>query len=153
MKKDNFENIRQIDEVLRDNGIVLDDRTPIKYIEARKDGIYIEFDNDINYKDIKFESGREWLEIKMTKYTKETLTDEDREIIADRGKYKEFYVMHYDVETCKDSLNEKLEFKTYEDAVDEFNETQPRNKTDRVELIFSPEENYGDNVLIFSKME
>lgn len=80
--------------------------------------------------------------------------DEDtKEVIKDRGKKKEFYVMHYNPEKGIDSLYEKLEFKTYKQALKEFYETPVRKEYGMVEIIFSPEdEEYSDNMEVAVKV-
>ena len=80
--------------------------------------------------------------------------DEDtKEVIKDRGKKKEFYVMHYNPKEGIDSLYEKLEFKTYKQALKEFYETPVRKEYGMVEIIFSPEdEEYSDNMEVALKV-
>lgn len=84
----------------------------------------------------------------------EIYDDKDtKEVIKERGRKKEFYVMHYNPETRRDSLNEKLEFKTYKQALTEFNKTKIRKQYGMVEIIFSPkDEDYSDNMKIAVKV-
>ena len=56
-----FEGLEELDEKLKDNNIVIDDRTPINYIEIRENGIYFELINE-NFK-FDLEQGANWGQI------------------------------------------------------------------------------------------
>lgn len=72
--------------------------------------------------------------------------------IKERKNCKDWYVLHYNTKTTE-YLNE-IVFKTLEEAKKEFNEATFLCDEDRIELIFSPEENdkeYYDNIIIDCK--
>jgi hypothetical protein len=61
----------------------------------------------------------------------------------------DWYVLKYDVKTTE--YNNEIVFKTLDEAVKEFSETEPSYADERIELIFAPEmddPDYGDNVVI-----
>lgn len=75
------------------------------------------------------------------------------EAINTRGDRKDWYVLKYDVETT--AYNNEIAFKTLDEANEEWKKTEPSYKNERIELIFSPEEDdpeFGDNILIKYKM-
>ena len=77
---------------------------------------------------------------------------EVNEIIRDRGEDKDFYILRYDIETTE--YNNRIVFKNFKDAASEFNISKPNYKNERVELMFSPEEDdlkYGDNIVLMYK--
>jgi hypothetical protein len=66
-----------------------------------------------------------------------------------RAEVKDWYVLKYDTETT--AYNNEIVFKTLDEAVKEFSETEPSYKNERVELIFAPEDgdpDFGDNVVV-----
>lgn len=78
--------------------------------------------------------------------------EEMEEILKERSNFKEFYVLHYNYKNDKGDYD-TLNFKTWNEALKEFNETDPRNRDDMVEIIFSPEdENYSDNMQMIAKV-
>jgi hypothetical protein len=75
-------------------------------------------------------------------------------IIMERRNHLDWYVLHYDTETTA-YLNE-IEFMTYEKALEKYNKEEPFSSTDRVELMFSPnedDEEFEENVLIYYKIK
>lgn len=81
-----------------------------------------------------------------------TDNEETEEILKERGNFKEFYVLHYNYKTDNGDYD-TLNFKTWNEALKEFNETEPRNRDDMVEIIFSPEdEDYSDNMQMIVKV-
>lgn len=75
-----------------------------------------------------------------------------QELIKTRGDEYDWYVLRYDLETT--SYNNKIVFKKYKDALEEFNNSEPEYPKERIELIFSPlaeDEEYFDNELIMYK--
>ena len=75
------------------------------------------------------------------------------EIIEKRKNYKDFYVLHYDTKTTE--YHNEIVFMTLSDAIIEYLGNEPINVNDRVELVFSPEdddEEFSDNVVLMSKM-
>ena len=75
-----------------------------------------------------------------------------KNIINDRGNELDFYVLRYDMETTR--YNNEIVFKTYDEAFNEFCNTTPNYKNERVELIFSPQmgdTEYSDNELLFTR--
>ena len=84
--------------------------------------------------------------------SKTTLNKDDLEIIQERGNLFEFYVLHFDVVEGTSDFSE-VEFKPFLKALGQYNADKPKSKNDRVELIFSPEdEDYGDNMMLLCKM-
>lgn len=80
------------------------------------------------------------------------LEDKKKEIIKERGKELDFYVLIYNTKTT-DYLN-SIEFQTYEDALKKFYITNTNNIDVVVEIMFSPQkddEKYYDNVVIMKK--
>ena len=78
--------------------------------------------------------------------------EEIEEAIEKRGETNSWYVLHFDVKNA-DYLNE-IEFKSYSEAVEQFEKETPINDNDRVELIFSPEETdneFSDNIILKTK--
>jgi len=69
--------------------------------------------------------------------------------VKERANVKDWYVLKYDTETTE--YNNEIVFKTLDEAVKEFNETEPSYKNERVELMFAPEDgdpDFGDNVVV-----
>ena len=66
-----------------------------------------------------------------------------------RANVNDWYVLKYDTETT--AYNNEIVFKTLDEAVKEFKETEPSYKNERVELMFAPEDgdpDFGDNVVV-----
>ena len=75
------------------------------------------------------------------------------EILKYRSDDKDFYVLRFDTVTTY--YNNEIVFKTYEEALEEFNNTNPDYKEERVELIFSPEledVTFDDNEMLMYKL-
>lgn len=71
------------------------------------------------------------------------------EAISERADKKDWYILKYDVKTTE--YNNEIVFKTLDEAEEEWKKTEPSYKDERIELIFSPEENdpeFGENLLI-----
>ena len=71
------------------------------------------------------------------------------EAISERADKKDWYVLKYDVKTTE--YNNEIVFKTLDEADEEWKKTKPSYQDERIELIFSPEENdpeFGENLLI-----
>ena len=71
------------------------------------------------------------------------------EAISERADKKDWYVLKYDVKTTE--YNNEIVFKTLDEAEEEWKKTEPSYQNERIELIFSPEENdpeFGENLLI-----
>jgi len=69
--------------------------------------------------------------------------------VKERADVKDWYVLKYDTKTTE--YNNEIVFKTLDEAVKEFSETEPSYADERIELIFAPEiddPDYGDNVVI-----
>lgn len=79
----------------------------------------------------------------------EDYRDEVEQEIEERKNENEWYVLKYDVETT--GYNNDIVFKTYDEALKEFDATNPSYENERIELIFSPDEEYGDNMIVMSK--
>lgn len=74
----------------------------------------------------------------------------NRQIIKEYGDTNSFYVLHYDTKTTK--YHNRIVFKTYKEAKKEFDEDNYFwTPTDRIELIFSPEDNSIDNKIMDKK--
>lgn len=74
------------------------------------------------------------------------------EIIENRKNELDWYVLKYDLKTT--DYNNDIVFKTYEEALKEFNQTKSSYKDEKIEIIFSPQEDdplYYDNELILEK--
>ncbi len=75
------------------------------------------------------------------------------DIIENRGEHKDFYVLRYDVKTT--AYNNEIEFKNFDDAYEEYEQTSSNYPDERIELIFAPvmnDQEYFDNELLVSKM-
>lgn len=71
------------------------------------------------------------------------------EAISERADKKDWYVLKYDVKTTE--YNNEIVFKNLDEAEEEWRKTKPSYRDERIELIFSPEENdpeFGENLLI-----
>ena len=78
-----------------------------------------------------------------------TGTKEVIEAVLERADKKDWYVLKYDVETTE--YNNEIVFKTLDEAEEEWKKAEPSYQDERIELIFSPEENdpeFGNNLLI-----
>jgi hypothetical protein len=72
-----------------------------------------------------------------------------RAAVKARANAKDWYVLKYDTKTT--DYNNEIIFKTLDEAVKEFSETEPSYADERVELMFAPEDgdpDFGDNVVI-----
>jgi hypothetical protein len=69
--------------------------------------------------------------------------------VKKRATVNDWYVLKYDIETT--AYNNEIVFKTLDEAVKEFSETEPSYKNERVELMFAPEgddPDFEDNVVV-----
>ena len=74
----------------------------------------------------------------------------NRQIIKEYGNTNSFYVLHYDTKTTE--YHNRIVFKTYKEAKKEFDEDNYFwTPTDRIELIFSPEDESIDNKIMDKK--
>ena len=74
-------------------------------------------------------------------------------ILELRGSELDFYVLRYDTKTTE--YNNYIVFKTYENALKEFYDTEPNYKDERVELVFAPlieDDEFLDNEVIIYKI-
>ena len=66
-----------------------------------------------------------------------------------RKMQKCWYVLKYDIETTQ--YNNEIVFKNFFEAFEEFENTYPSYTDERIELIFSPEENdteFSENIVV-----
>jgi hypothetical protein len=73
--------------------------------------------------------------------------------IQSRADEKDWYVLKYDM--CTTDYNNKIVFKTLGEAWQEFQETESSYPEERIELIFSPQDDdpdFGDNIVVNYKM-
>ena len=140
-----------------------DELSPIsmqKFLETKKEQITNKlmdaFDDNDYAMEIYWDCVKECLEeifndnVKKFKYNPFEKEDMEyiEEIIKNRANNdNEFYVLHYDVETS-DYLNE-IVFTDLKTAVAIFEGSTQINENDRIELIFSPDdEEFGENVVM-----
>lgn len=73
--------------------------------------------------------------------------------VQSRADEKDWYVLKYDM--CTTDYNNQIVFKTMGDAWKEFLETESSYPEERIELIFSPQEDdpdFGDNIVVNYKL-
>ena len=73
--------------------------------------------------------------------------------IQSRADEKDWYVLKYDMHTT--DYNNQIVFKTLSEAWEEFIETESSYPEERIELIFSPQDDdpdFGDNIVVNYKM-
>ena len=78
---------------------------------------------------------------------------EAMEAIQSRADEKDWYVLKYDM--CTTDYNNQIIFKTLGEAWQEFQETESSYPEERIELIFSPQDDdpdFGDNIVVNYKM-
>lgn len=68
------------------------------------------------------------------------------DVVKNHSDKKWFYILHYDLKTTE-YLND-IEFVDLKTVILQFDNAKQINKNDRIEIICSPDEDYGDNLVM-----